>query len=431
MVALGLQLPTTTVGQIARVGWYQARTTLSRLRWRPRPVEAIPERARLRVDLAWSIATGLSMTDSMRGVVMATQLPLLALPTGDATRIAQATCAACMAWSAMGRRRLALRLKEAAHRAANATDDLSASQYATFADVVVDFYLTNDWPAVLAGAGRAAGMGGDARRGHTFADDIIEQHHLMALALIGSYDELRRRVRPAVRAAERVGNRYIEVSLRTFFPAIHLIEDRPAEAFADVMDAVQSWQVDVTLTTPYYFALKGRTQIALYRGDLDGALDPTLDRDWDRLRSSLLDQLPIIRADSAQYRAMLEIARTAAARARRDDVGVTHHARLAARHIRRLVGVKMPTCVALGALLRVCLQAARGELEGATAAAPAVIELLERWHWRAAAAGLRWRLGGPHRARAVQFFAEEGVERPERMVDAITPGWPAEAMLGP
>jgi serine/threonine protein kinase len=428
---VGLSLPVSTTSAIARLVWYQTRLRFSRLRWPRRAPDAITPRDRIRVDVSWTVASGLSMLDSTRAACFAMRLPLLAMPTGDPARIARAICAAAVATAGMGRRRLAARLRDAAHRAAAESDDPSAAPYAAFADVAYNFYLTNDWREAAAASERAAALIPD-RRSHTFEGDVIEQHHVWALSVLGEVKELRRRVPATIRSAQRMGNRFVEVSHRTFFTMLHLVADRPADALEDLRDALAGWHtagIGDDITNPFFFSLKGRTTAALYQREPDG--DAALEADWARVRGSLLYQIPMIRIETMQFLGQIAVGRASLARARGDDAGCARHLADARRWSARAQTVGLLAGTYMGGLLDASIALVAGDLDGAAARLARLIETLDASGQRATAAACRWRLaalvggaaGEALRAEADRYFAEEGVVRPDRMVDGMLPGW--------
>ena len=423
-----VSLPVSTAGAIARLLWYQTRLGMSRLRWPHRPPEAVAARDRLRIDTAWSVSCGLAMVDSTRGASLAMGLPFLAMAAGDPLQIARAICAAAFAAAGMGRRRLAERLREAAHRAAAESGDPGALVYAGIADIGFNFYLANDWRGVIAACERTAAVLPD-RRSHTFEADMVDQHHAWTLIVLGEYRELRRRVPHAIRSAQRIGNRFIEVSYRTFFAALHLVADRPADALLDMRDALAGWQgLGDEPSNPYFFALKGRTQAALYQRSPDG--DPTLSADWERFRGSLLARVPMIRIETTQFIGVLEIARAAQARDRGDRATCAHHLAVARRWIARTRAAGLASGAQMADMLAASSALVAGQLDEAAARLTALVAYLDATGQRAIAAACRWRLaavvggsaGQALRAEADAVFAGEGVANPARMVDVLMPG---------
>jgi hypothetical protein len=370
------------------------------------------------------------MVDSTRAACFAMRLPLLAMPAGDPARIARAICAAAVGAAGMGRRRLAERLRDAAHRAAADSDDPSAAPYAAFADVAFLFYLANDWRGAVAGCERAASLLPD-RRSHTFEGDLIEQHHVWTLHILGELKELRRRVPATIRSAQRIGNRFVEISHRTFFSIIHLMADRPVEALEDLHDALAGWHTEGIgddITNPFFFALKNRTLTALYQHDPDS--DPTLEADWGRVRASLLYQVPMIRVETTQFLGQIEVARASLARARGDAAACAGHLAKARRWIAR-TRVGLPAGTYMADLLAASVALVAGDRDDAAARFAALIETMDASGQRSSAAACRWRLaalvggsaGEALRAAADRFFADEGVARPDKLVDALLPGW--------
>ncbi|HUQ03751.1 MAG TPA: AAA family ATPase [Kofleriaceae bacterium] len=427
---IGLSLPVSTKSAIMRLLWYRTRLGLSRLRWSRRTPDAVTPRDRIRIDVSWSVASGLSMLDSTRAACFAMRLPLLAMPAGDPARIARAICAAAVATAGMGRRRLAERLRDAAHRAAAESDDPRAAPYAAFADVAYNFYLANDWRGAAEASERAAALIPD-RRTHTFEGDVIEQHHVWALSILGEIKELRRRVPATIRSAQRIGNRFVEVSHRTFFSMLHLVADRPADALEDLRDALAGWHtagIGDDVTNPFFFSMKGRTMTALYQRAPDG--DATLEADWGRVRASLLFQIPMIRIETTQFLGQIAVARASLARERGDAAGCARHLAAARRWIGR-TRIGLPAGTYMGDMLDASVALVAGDLDDAAARFTRLVGDLDASGQRATAAACRWRLaalvggsaGATLRAEADRYFAEEGVARPDLMVDGMLPGW--------
>jgi hypothetical protein len=404
---IGVGVPQSTASAIAHLVWYGLRLRLSRLRWKTRTPD---DDDRMRLDHAWSLCTGFSMVDSMRGAVLAMRAPLLALRAADPGRLGRGFCAGATAAAGMGSRRLAERLRSAAHRAAD--EDPAAALYAGFADVALAFYLDNDWPAALRACERSAALV-PAGRGHTFEADVIEQHRVWSMSMVGDYRGLRRRVPQAIRSAQRIGNRFVEISFRTFFGNLHLIDDRPADATADVDDALAAWAVaDDEVTNPLFFAMKSRSWTALYQRTAD---DRALDDGWRKIDRSLLAKIPMIRLETCNFHAQLAIARRQVDEARRWS--------------KRARKIRLPHAPRLADMLDAGIAIAAGHHDDAARRLPAVIAHMESCHQRASAAAARWRLGeilggdegAAHLASAKAFFVDEGVVRPERWVETLLP----------
>jgi len=432
---VGLSLPEGAVSSASRLGWFRVRLGSSRLRWRPRDPDKISARDRMRIDLCWSVGCGLSMVDSVRGAVFALHGPLLAMRAGDPTRIARAHAAAVVAAAGMGLERLARRLLASARVAASHTEDPLAAFYADLAAVFPHFYLDNDWRATASSSEAAAARWGTTGRGHAFELDVVEQHHLWSLQLLGEIAELRRRVPATIRASQRIGNRFVEVLMRTWFPIIGLSRDDPEGARADVADAFASWRpASDRVDNPFYFSVRARTMIALYQdvASMDPAALDALDADWARIRRSLFAYLPVVAVELHTWSGMLSCAR-----ARANPAAAKLHLANATRSLARLGKQTLPVTVAFVAQLGIAVAAARGDLDGARVLLEAAIPDLDARGMRATAAAARWRLGpllggdaGARTSReAERYFEAEGVVRPDRLIETAFPGWPAALRL--
>jgi len=432
---VGLALPEGTTGAIARLVWYQTRLGLSRLRWKARPPAELDARGRFLVDLCWSLSCGLSLVDTTRGAVFALRGPLLALPVGDPMRTARALGAASMGAAAMGRARVAARLLEGSRRAAEASADEMGAIYPALGEMTYRFFIENDWPAALAVCEQAVGRWRDDGRGHAFEIDILEQHRLWSLNNLGAFGELRRVVPPAIRAARRTGNRFLEVILRTYFPIIHLLRDRIDEARADVADAIASWQPDQgAIANPFYFATRSRTMITLYSGrPEDGA--EQLERDWRRVDRSPFPHVPVVRVERAVLRCNWALARSVAADARGEPSVARGHRAEAARWLRRLRKVSLPLTAVARAQLEAGLARARGDDDATVAHLRAAMVVMDAQHMSAQAATTRWRLGGmvggdegaALRRDAQAYFDAQGAVHNERSCALVYGGWPLPA----
>ena len=424
-----LHMPETTAGAVAGLLFYQARLALLPLSWKPRREEDVRRSTLARLDVCWTAASGLSLVDSTRGASFASRLPLMCLAVGEPKRIAKAFAAATMAQASMGQRRQATRYLAAARKAAAEVNDPVVDGHLGLAEMAVHFYQDNDWRAALERSDRGAREWLDAGRGRSWELDVFLQHSLWSLNVVGELGELGRRVPGEVRAARRSGNRFLETSLRTFFPVVHLVSDDVAGARADLDDALTTWtEGNDVIGNQFFFAQKGRSQVALYAGDVDEHI-AQLDADWQRCWRSLLTQVPIIRAEVCSWRGQLAIERAATAYRRGQPRAVKERlaeARMWQRRLRR-TGLPLASNGVLSAEYGIAL------CEGRRADAVAVLrQLLVHPIFRQMAAALaaaRWRLGGllggdegeALREQARGWYAAQGVQRPDKMAATFLP----------
>src|SRR5262249_21096837 len=137
-------------------------------------------------------------------------------------------------------------------------------------EAVHQFVLENNWRASHEAGRRALERWNAAGRGGSWEADFAETWVFWSLASMGRFDELRRLIPPRVRAAQQAGNRFMEVSLRTFFAQLGMYDDDPDGGEREAEDAIRGWLPGSDIFgNQHYWALKSRTLLALYRGDVE------------------------------------------------------------------------------------------------------------------------------------------------------------------
>src|SRR5262249_4028096 len=106
-----------------------------------------------------------------------------------------------------------------------------------------------------------------------FEIDTVALFCCYALYYLGELGELARRVPALVHAAARRGDRYAAVTSSTAFSVVWLMRDAPDEAESQIGEALRSWSaLPGAFQMPHMFALAGRCEHAIYRGDPAAAL---------------------------------------------------------------------------------------------------------------------------------------------------------------
>jgi hypothetical protein len=422
-------MPETTAGALAGLLFNQARLALLPLRWRARREEDVRRSTLARLDVCWTAASGLSMVDSTRGALFASRLPLMCLSVGEPKRIAGSLAAAAMASITMGQARQGARFLRAARQAAAEVRDPVVDGYLAIAEMAVLFYQENDFVAAFHRAEAGARQWLDAGRGRSWELDVFVQHSLWSQNVMGELAELCRRVPIEVRAARRAGNRFLDTSLRTFFPVIHLCKDDVAGARADLDEALASWTHGQDLIgNQFFFALKGRSQVTLYAGDVDEHFE-RLDADWQKVHRSLLAHVPVIRTEIVTWRAQLATARAHAARRRGDVAGARARLAETRRWLEQLRRLRLPL-VGNGLI---STEAGVAMVEGRSADAVRLLRQLMVHPifatMKAAVAAARFRLGAllggdegeALRDQARAWYTAQGVLRPDRAAGMYFP----------
>lgn len=432
LVELGTTLPVRRAAALSRLLFSQARLWLHSLDWRRRSEDEVDRDAIARVDTYWSVGAGLSMVDSVRGMLFVLGGALLALEVGDETRVGRALCAASIAYSGLGNRRQARRLIDAARRGADSHGSDRTRFYAAMAQAAYDFLIENEWRASLKGIEQARASWHASGRTEGWESDVAEQFACWSLENLGRIRELDERVPARIRAAQRAGNRFVEVSFRSYFASIHLRLDRPDEARRDIEDAIASWLPGSDdFGNQQFLALRSLTWIALYAGDAESVGD-VLEQRWQRFFSSLSRYVELLLQDALMLLGGLSLARAAEARRRGDPAATRAHLRTARGRIHRLARIRLPMAQESTLRLRAGLAACSGDPVTASHWLREALTRALRSDSQLQVAALRRRLGATLggsegaslRAEGDAWLAAEGFVNPDRMSAAILPGWP-------
>jgi hypothetical protein len=432
LAEFGTALPAGRTAALSRLLWRQTRLWLHPLTWRRRPLQDIDRDALARVDTYWSVGAGLSMVDSVRGMLFVLGGTLHALEVGEETRVSRALCAASIAYSGLGNRRQAGRLKDAARRSANSYGGERTRFYAEMAQSAYDFLIENEWRASLKGIEQAQATWRASGRTEGWESDVAEQFACWSLENLGRIRELDERVPARIRAAQRAGNRFVEVSFRSYFASIHLRRDRPETARADIEDAIASWLPGSDeLGNQQFLALRSLTFTALYANDVE-AVGDALEQRWQRFFSSLSRYVELLLQDALMLLGGLSLARAAEAARRGDAAATRSHLRAARRRIDRLSRIGLPMAQESTLRLRAGLAACSGDLQSATFWLREALARAQRSDSQLQVAAIQRRLGallggsegGALRAGGQTWMATEGFASPDRMTTAILPGWP-------
>src|SRR5215467_3018405 len=110
---------------------------------------------------------------------------------------------------------------------------------------------------------------------------------------MGQLPDLSRILPPLRRDAEERGNRYATASLLlwTRYWLVHLAEDNPDLAEREIDTAIGQWPSD-SYYLQHFWALLGKLEIALYRGQREAAAESP-GKQWRALRRTLMHKNPV------------------------------------------------------------------------------------------------------------------------------------------
>ncbi len=312
----------------------------------------------LRIDVLYSITSGLAFADPALGRVLQVELMRLALECGEPGRVclalAQEVCYAAAAGSrnwtaveALGDRLLAI------------ADRLGSAHARGLADAAVGIaaYMGGRWREARGHLESGVATLRDHGAGVRWEIDVGEAYWLGALFYLGDWRELYRQSTLLLRDALDRGDVVAQLGISSGRGILAwLVAGKPDQARAQLVAAERSLAEGFHL--PHVQAVQAACNIDLYAGDAAAAAR-RLDEAWpeiDRIGALRLQQL---RVELLLLRARVALADTS--HPPEDRV------RLALRLADDLIKEAAPWAVALGLLVRASAQALRGDRDGAVA----------------------------------------------------------------
>jgi len=389
-----------------------------------REAESIPDSDLLRIDICWSVAAGLGVVDLIRGADFQSLHLLLALRSGEISRVARAMAFEVSQVAASGggdaRERveeLIVKTEGLARRAGNPL----AIGLAIWARGLSS-YLLGDWKAAAEYCERAAEILRDQCTGVTWELTIANRFMLTSMLYLGEIVEVSRRVPQLLSAALEQGNLFAATDLRTRLNAIWLAADDPVRARDEVIAAMTAWPRE-GFHLQHYTSLVALAQIEMYTGDyevawkhIEGQIRP--------LEKSMLLRIQGLRIDAMQLRARLALA---SAFGKEREQRLRTAARLADKIARENMGYSNP----IASLIRAGVAKQRGDEKKAVALLEQTLKDFEAADMRLYAVIARQRLGelvGGDRGRQMvsqteEWMAKQQVKNPAKIMNLLAPGF--------
>jgi len=367
------------------------------LRFRPKDETQVSAEALRIVDVCWSGAVGLAMTDMLRGAYFSTLQLQLALRCGERQRVArtlglEATFISCGGVPAARRTQRILTLLR---RHLSQTSSPYAEAWLTTSEGFSAFQLA-DFPRAHAGFVKAEKLFRDHCRLASHEVSSTQLFTLWTLFWRGELGELRTRVPVLLLDAEQRGDRYTATNLRTGTPSAGwLVDDTPDLAEQHIERAQSEW-------TP--------------GGDAAPELSPSVWRNTRRL----LWTVQIIRIEATHLQARLQL---------RYGKG-TERAQALTAAIRQLRRERTPLAAAFAGVTEAAIARAQGADDragGLLAQAATLFEGLEMAAFSAAAHWHHGRITGGDEgrlevAKAESYAARQGIRSWDRFAMMLLPG---------
>ncbi len=286
---LGLSYPRSPIDALLQLVFLRFLLLLRGLRFRERDVSQVSTRDLMRLDVCWSVAFSLALSDHIFGNVFQARAVLLALQVGEPTRVARALAVAA-GYQAIDGGRSAARVERQLTRAralAERTADPASIAY-TVANSAVSHYLMGRFRHCLDDCDRAATMFRDRVPGTSWEQATMHHFALISLACMGQLLELQRRQPLYLRDALERGDLYGSVSVRVGWGnLVWLTRGDPAGARREVDEAMKAWSKE-GCHLEHFYELGSRTNIDLYEGQGREALARVDARMVDLRRAMLL-----------------------------------------------------------------------------------------------------------------------------------------------
>jgi hypothetical protein len=401
--------------------WIRARG----LTFREREAAQIPAADLLRMDICASLVQGLAMVDPIRAHPFHARLLLLALQSGEASRISRALCSEAGYFALRGDRskekveRVLGTAQELAARSENANDRGLAALAIGMAA-----FLRGEWRNA---AERMAAAESILRERCTGVAWEVATAHMMgsvSWAFLGEWEQLTNRLPRIIKDAEARGDLFEGTDLRTRLAhTICLAADRADQAREEIRSAMEHWHRE-DFDLQHWWAWLGNIETDLYTGEAQSAWRRAT-TEWTRLRWSLLTRVQYVYLESRHQRARAALAlakvETTAAERRSLLRRAEHDARGMERQGAGWAG-------GLASLIRAGVAATRGDKVRSVDLLDEAERQLQASDMALYAAVARRARGqllddAPGRDEAERWMRNHGISNPERIAHMLAPGF--------
>ncbi len=422
LAAVGVRMPTSWRGTLVALLVERARLRLRGLGF-TRRAEAEIEPWRLdRIDLLWSVASGLTFVQPVMMRVLATRMLREALAAGEPRRVVMAL-ALELGYRSAGGSRTADACEQLYVRAYELASELKQHDVRGFVLACggVAAYLRGEFTLACSRLAEGEALLRDSGPDMRWQLDTAEVFQLTALWCLGRLRELARLHPVYLRAAEDAGNVHLERGLRGWRAnVVWLVKDDPATARRQAQAAAPTAE-DGVFHLHHYYDVYANVLIDLYLGRASAS--ERVERAWKAFVGSRLLRIQLVDMETHFLRGTAAIV---AARARAGDGALLDRASQCADHLDQ---IGTPVARTLAAQVRGALAPLRGDREGARAALRVAAELAQASGMSVHRAVAELRLGelegGPdgeaRAAAATAALRAEGIVSVERFAAMLSP----------
>ena len=423
LASVDIDLPKTPNRALASLLWRRARMRVRGTKFKPRDSSQVTREDLARIDIVWSAACGLSMTDWIRGASFQTLNLLLSLNAGETVRARRAL------------------LLEACHVAASGAPSERAEKLvdaATPGKELEDPYLrgwvelARAYIAYFRGGYRKAFEGAeraDALFSANCANVVWERNTVHALShwaqvYLGSLKTLGQMLPARLHEAQLQGNLYAVWALPATVSVVHWIaRDDVAGGRAAVERISERWSLR-GYQIQHWNEMASNALLDIYAGDIRAA-HKRLAEGWVPMSRSLLTRIQVVRFEVTELRARtaLAVARSTTGSERAEFL------REAEQHTEPLGHEGLAWTDAIAALRRAGIRDVRGDTAGAITAYRSALAACDAADLGLHAAAARVRLGAlvggdegtALRDAAFEALRAEEVKNPDAFVPLFAP----------
>jgi hypothetical protein len=424
--SVGLRLPSTHLGALGSMLLSRLRVRLRGFHFLARDQCEIKVDDLRRIDIFWSVASGLGLVDFARGLDFHSRHLLLALRAGEPRRIAKS-----LAWEAARTSVAGVFKRDRTARVLRTCELLSTYIDDEYIKAFIKMsqgcaaYLEECWTTAYASLSSAETLFTSSCTGVAWELDTTRTFSLWSLIYKGSLAELSRRLPVLLREAEERGDLYFLMNLSTYIMSIAMVgNDEPGAARDALSRVTQRWS-QRGFHIQHHNVLLATVILDLYEGKGSAAWTYIAER-WPAYRKSLLLHAQHVRIDVNQLwaRSALAVATKSA-----DPNPFLSEAE---RTARRLDRERAPWATAHARYIRAGIAAIRGNRSKAVTLLTEAAQWYEAAEMLLYAAAVRRRSGelaGGDEGRAQitaadRWMMDQGIRKPDRITAMYVPGFP-------
>ena len=419
LASIGGSLPSTQRRALLSLVWQRAKLATRRVRWKPKPPGTQSAEILARLGVYQAAAQSLLPMDTLRGADANARFLLLSLRVGEPHHAATALGLEAIFLCGMGAR---------AHRKARGIfrqvleieDSRPNDPFLVGWSWLVDgfmSYLESRFHYAADMLKNAEHQFANCTVGTTWERNNSRLIHVFSLRYLGEIRTMRERVALYCDDARQRGDNYLLSSMRFGRNLALLASDESDEAARELASA--AWvPSDDAYHLQQWYELEARAEIALYRGDVQSALED-LEPEFALLSKSLFIRIKIVRSVSRWLRARLLLAAAAGPADRQLP-------RLARQLERERIGY----ADVFAALIRAGIAARNGDADATAARLRRAVGLSEDVGMKLCAAAGRRHLGrliggdegSALVASAEGWMAAEEIRDPAAISEIVAPG---------